>query len=469
MMLAVLPFENLTGDPEQDYFSDGFTEEMISRLARFGEQRLGVIARTSVMQYKGTRKSVDRIGRELAVDYVLEGSVRRAADRVRVTAQLIRVRDQSHVWAETYERDLRDILTLQSEVTVAIADRIRVRLPFEVRARLAAKARPVHPATYEAYLKGMFHRNRFTSEGFEKALSCFRQAVELDPLDPLPWAGLALCYAMVSHSDLPARQPEEAFALVKDAAVKALALDDTLAEVHVALAELKLYYDWDWEGAKAAFVRAFELNPYVAEAHRHYGWYLFLIGRPDDALSALRQAKQVEPIAPLYTAELAWLQLALGQFEEATEGALESLQLNPEFPIGLFVLGFVALQEGRFDEAIAAHRQAVAVSPGWKWGLGYTYAQAGRFAEARHIMLEAGGESEPRDAWDAWTVACVAVGLGETDRALKALEAAYQYRHSWMPWIGVIPMFDVLQSDPRFTDLVGRLKLPEANVQGQRT
>jgi TolB-like protein/Flp pilus assembly protein TadD len=469
MMLAVLPFENLTGDPEQDYFSDGFTEEMISRLARFGELRLGVIARTSVMQYKGTRKSVDRIGRDLAVDYVLEGSVRRAADRVRITAQLIWVRDQSHVWAETYERDLRDILTVQSEVAIAIADRIRLRLPFELRARLAAKARPVHPRTYEAYLKGMFYRNRFTSEGFEKALSCFRQAVELDPLDPLPWAGLALCYAMASHSDLPARQPEEAFALVKDTAMKALALDDTLAEVHIALAELKLYYEWDWEGARAAFIRAFELNPNVAEAHRHYGWYLLLIGRPDDALVALRKAKQVEPIAPLYTAELAWLQLALGQFDEATEGALESLQLNPEFPIGWFVLGFVALQEGRFDEAISAHRQAVAASPGWRWGLGYTYARAGRIDEARKIISDAGGESEPADAWDAWTVACVAVGLGETDRAFKALEAAYHYRHSWMPWIGVIPMFDVLHSDARFSELVERLRLPEAGGHDHRT
>jgi TolB-like protein/Flp pilus assembly protein TadD len=305
LMLAVLPFENLTGHPEQDYFSDGFTEELISRLARLGEQRLGVIARTSVMQYKGTRKSVETIGRELAVDYVLEGSVRRAAHRVRITAQLIWVRDQSHVWAESYERDLRDVLRLQSEVAIAIADRITLNVPFEVRARLAANVRPVHPETYEAYLKGMFYRNRFTSEGYENALACFWQAVEHDPLDPLPWAGLALTYAMVSHSDLPARQPEEAFALVKDAAMKALALDDNLAEAHVASAELKLYYEWDWEGAQAAFVRAFELNPHLAEGHRHHGWYLFLIGRRDEALAALRKAKQIEPVAPLYTAELA--------------------------------------------------------------------------------------------------------------------------------------------------------------------
>jgi TolB-like protein/Tfp pilus assembly protein PilF len=458
--LAVLPFENLSGASDE-FFCDGFTEEMISRLACLGEERLGVIARTSVMQYRGTRKSVDRIGRELGVDYVLEGSVRRAAQRVRITAQLIWVRDQSHVWAESYERDLRDILALQSEVTTAIADRIRVKMPLEVRMRLAANARPVHPEAYEAYLKGVFYRNRFTSEGFEKALACFQQAVEDDPLDPLPWAGLALSYAMVSHSDLPARQPEEAFALVKDAAMKALALDDNLAEAHVALGELKLYYEWDWDAAQAAFVRALELNPNLAEAHRHYGWYLLLIGRPDDALVELKRAKQVEPTAPLYTAELGWLYLALGQFDRATEEALKSLELNSEFPVGLFVLGFTALQGGRSDEAISVHRRAVATSRGWEWALGYTYARTGRVDEARQLMMAAAAGTKPKDAWDAWTFACIAAGLGENDQSLQGLDAAYEYRHGWMPWIGGVPMFGVLHSEPRFADLVRRLNLPE--------
>ena len=453
--LAVLPFHNLTG-PEDEHFSDGLTEELISCLCRLAGDRLTVIARTSVGQYKRSLKSVDRIGRELDVNYILEGSVRRAGPRLCITTQLIRVQDQSHVWAESYDRNLSDVLTVQNHVARAVSDKIVLTMD---RVPRVARPRPVKPEAYEAHLKGLYHRNQFTREGFDKALTYHQHAVQADPSHALTWAGLALAHAMVSHCDLPARKPRDAFAHVERAARRALELDDALAEAHLALGELRLYYEWDWAGAEHALDRALALNPNLAEAHRHHGWYELLIGRPDEALKDLRKAKNLEPVAPLYTAELGWVHLARGEFGSATDEALQALELDEDFPVGLFVLGFVALQQGKVDEAIDAHGKAVRTSRGWQWALGYTLAVSGRTDKTRELQIELG--SGPADAWSAWTLACVASGLGDTDRACDALAAAFDLRHSWMPWVDTAPMFGPLHKELRFQELVHRLNLPQ--------
>jgi len=291
--LAVLPLENLTGDPEQEYFADGMTGALITELSKIGALR--VISRQSVMRYKDVKKPLPEIARELNVNAVVEGSVLRVAERVRITAQLIGAVPERHLWADNYDRDVTP----------------------DQEARLAAR-RPVNPETYEAYLKGMFHLNKMTPEGTEKGLAYLHQAIENDPADPLAYAGLAGGYSIIGHG--PAPSPE-ALPRAKAAALKALELDDTLAEAHAVLAEVKLYYDWDWAGAEQALQRALELNPNLAEAHAHYAWYLARLGRLDEGLAEMKRAQELDPLAPIYSAFLGQQYWGAGLYEEAIDEA----------------------------------------------------------------------------------------------------------------------------------------------------
>jgi serine/threonine-protein kinase len=281
--LAVLPLQNLTGDPEQEYFADGMTEALIANLGKIGA--LQVRSRTSIMQYKNVKKPLTEIARELNVNAVVEGSVMRVAEQVRITVQLINAPTDTHLWVDSYERDLRDILTLLSEVARTIARQIEITVTPDQEARLAAR-RPVNPETYKAYLKGMFHLNKMTPEGTEKGLDYLRQAIEKDPADPLAYGGLALGYVASAHAP---GAPPDAFARAEAAALEALELDDTLAEAHAALAQIKLYRDWDWAGAEQAFQRALKLNPSLTLTRAHYSFYLLLFGRTDEASAEMRR------------------------------------------------------------------------------------------------------------------------------------------------------------------------------------
>lgn len=454
--IAVLPLENLSGDPDQEYFSDGITDALINELAKI--RALRVISRTSVMQYKEVRKSLSEIARELNVDAVVEASVLTVGGRVQIRAQLIQAPTEQNLWAQSYERKMSDILFLQSEMAQTIAREIKVKLTPQEETRLAS-ARPVNPEAYEAYLKGMFYLNKFTLEGFEKGLAYLQQAVEKDPADALPYAGLALGTSIAGHGlGFGLVPPREAFPPAKAAALKALELDEMLAEAHAALALVKLYYEWDWAGVEQAFRRALELNPNIPEAHRHYAWYLVLIGRLDEAIAEMKQAQQVDPLTPIYTAELGWLYWIAERYEEAIDEARKSLELNPDFPVGLYVLGGTYAEQGMYEEAIAAHQKAGAVNPAWKWGLGRTYALAGRRDEARKILAELVEEARPSDTMP---LARIYIILGEKDEALRWLEAAYEYRHGWIPWISRAPRPELLRDDPRFKDLLRRMNLPE--------
>ena len=452
--LAVLPLENLMGDPQQEYFVDGMTEELIADLSQVSALR--VISRTSVMQYKGTKKSMPEIARELRVDGVIEGSVLRSGDQVRITAQLIQAATDTHLWAKSYERDLRDVLALQEEVARAIAGEIRVKLTPQEQTRLV-RARPVNPEAYEAYLKGEFYVNKMTPEGYEKGLAYLNKAIEKDPTNPLPYAGLALCYSVIAHERFP-----DAFARARAAARKAEELGEPTAEMYLALGMIKLYSDWDYAGAEKDLRRAMELNPSLGEAHRDYSWYLFLIGRRDEALAEMKRAQEVEPLTPLFAADRGWLYWLVGQYDEAIEEVRKALELDPNFAYGLYVLGGVYAEKGMYAEAIAAHQKAGAVDPDWRWGLARTYAQAGRKDEARRILAKFLEEKpKPTGAWAGWFLAAIYGALGEKDEAFRWLEACYKERHSWMPWIGKDVSFKPLRSDPRFQDLVRRMNLPK--------
>ena len=448
--LAVLPLENLSGDPEQEYFADGMTEALITDLAQISSLR--VISRTSAMRYKVTRKPLPDIARELNVDAVIEGSVQRAGDRVRITAQLIHAPTDRHLWAKSYERDLRDVLALQGEVAAAIAREIKVAVTPADQARLT-RARPVNPEAYEAYLKGKFYLNKFTPEGFKKGLAYLQQAIEEDPANPLPYAGLALGYSLIGHEAVP-----DAFVRAKAAARKALELGETLGETQEALAEIKLYSEWDYVGAGQDLRRALELNPSLPEAHAHYAWYLLLVGRVDEALAEMRRAQEVDPLNPLWSAWLGWQYWEVGRLDEAIAEARKSLELNPDFPWGLYVLGAVYAQKGMYEEAITAHQKAAAVSSAVRWPLGHTYALAGRSEEARKVTAELKKQVTPMNAWG---LAEVYTALGEKDEALRWLEAGFELRFSWMPWIGVLRPFEPLRGEPRFQELRRRMNLPQ--------
>ena len=451
--LAVLPLKNLTGDPEQEYFADGMTEALIANLGKIGA--LQVRSRTSIMQYKDVKKPLPEIARELNVDVVVEGSVMRVAERVRITAQLIHAPTDTHLWVGSYERDLRDILTLLSGVARTIARQIEITVTPDQEARLAAR-RPVNPETYEAYLKGMFHLNKMTPEGTEKGLEYLHQAIEKDPADPLAYGGLALGYAVSAHGP---GAPLDASAQATAAALKALELDDTVAEAHSALAINKLYEDWDWAGAEQAFQRALKLNSSLAPTRGHYSFYLLLFGRTNEASAEMRRVQELDPLAPIYYAWQGWQYWFTGQYDEAIDEARKSLELDPDFPIGLYVLGSVYAEKGMYEEAIKAHQRAGEVGRAWKYALGRTYAMAGRQDEARQVLAELETDSTP---WDTWFIAQIYAVLGEKDEAFRWLEAAFDPpRHHYLPWMRFPPAFKPLHDDPRFGDLLRRMNLPE--------
>ena len=455
--LAVLPLENLMGDPQQEYFVDGMTEELIAHISQVSALR--VISRTSVMQYKGTKKLLPQIARELKVDGVIEGSVLRSGDRVRVTAQLIQAATDTHLWARSYERDLRDVLTLQDEVARAIAGEVRVKLTPQEQTRLA-RARPVNPETHEAYLKAMFYLYKKTPEGFAKGLALLRQAIEKDPADPLPYAGLALAYPIIYHGLGGTIPPREGFPRARAAALKALELDENSAQAHLALAVIKLYFDWDWTGADKEFKRALELNPNLPEAHAHYGWYFQLFGRFEEGLAEGKKAVELDPLTSVYTAWVGWMYLNAHQDDKAISEARKALELDPDSPDALLVLGAAYGEKNMFEQAIAAHQKMAAVNPDYKLTLAETYLGAGRKDDALKLVAETEREDYQKFGLDLFEIQTT---LGNKQEALRALDAAFEYHHIFLPWEMNDP--DILKStwgsDPHFQELRRRMNFPK--------
>lgn len=448
--LAVLPFDNLSNEPGQEYFVAGMHDAVITELSRV--RPLRVISRTSTLAYQDSRKSIPEIARELNVDGIVEASVLKANGTVRIQVQLIQAfPEEKHLWANAYDRDIGDVLALHTDVASAIAQAVEANLTPEHRQSLSS-SRPVDPATYEAYLRGRYHVRTFTPEGFQKGLAYFNEAIANDPADPLPYAGLALAYGDIGHTPTP---PSQAFPKARAAALKALALDDTLAEAHLALAEAQLYYEWDADAGLRSLMRAIELNPNLAAARAHYGWYLDYAGRYEEAAAEMERAVELDPLDPLYSAWLGWWYWwTMRDLEAAEREASSSLELNPNYPIGLYVLGGIYSEAGRHQEAIAVHAKASAAAPQFRWALAASYAAAGRSEEARTILAELSHDN----AEEAWGRAYVLVELGDKDGALRALEAAYEHRHQFMLWLDRVPTFQPLHGEPAFEALVRRIK-----------
>ena len=455
--IAVMPLENLSGDPEQDSLVESIHDDLITNLAGLSGLKT-VIARRTVMRFKGKDTAPQKIAQELRVKALITGALRRSEDRVRITVQLIEPTAGAQVWGNSYERDIRDILSLENEVVAAIAREVNLRLTPQERSRLAS-VRTVNAEAYVAYTKGRFYLNRLTPEGLQKGLEYMQQAIEKDPTSPLPHAALALGYCRIGHTTEP---PPDAFAKAKAAAIKAEELGGMLAETEAALAQIKLFDEWDWAGGGQSLQRALTLNPSLADAQRMYSWYLVLIGRKDDGIAAMKRAIEIDPLTPLWSSDLGWQCWSAGRYQEAMDAAQKALELNPNFDQALGLIGNLYAEKGMFEEAIAAHQKLSAVNPRLKWDLVRTYVLAGREDEARKMLaglLE--GEPKPTGAVDGWFLPAVYASLGETDEAFRWLDAAVKEHNSFIPWMRDNPNFAPLRSDPRFQELVRYMKLPE--------
>lgn len=455
VMLAVLPFDNLTGDSTQDYFSDGLTEEMITQLARLDPRRLGVIARTSAMSYKHSSKSVDQIGRELGVNYILEGSTRREGGRVRITAQLIQVPDQSHVWVAEYDRDMQSVLQLQTEVADAIGNEIRLKLTPGSR---PASPHVINPDAYEAYLKGRYFIEKWTEEGTRVGRQYFEQAIKIDPNYALAYAGLADSYVW-GRVGLP---PGEAFGLAKAAAIKALELDGTLGEPHATLAQLKFIYDWDWPVAEAEFKRSIELNPNDTNALHMYSHYLLSMARIDESLAVSKRALEHDPVSPTMQLHLGFHYLIARQYDLAIPQYLKVLQTEPSLPDAHNQLAVAYRQKGLLDQSVAQYLQVeilLGATPEQIASMKAAYARSGMRGFWLTVLTYAEGSDQIRIS--PYQIASYCAILDKKDESFEWLEKAYAAHDESLVAIKTDSDFDNLHADKRFTELLHRMRLPE--------
>jgi TolB-like protein/DNA-binding winged helix-turn-helix (wHTH) protein/Flp pilus assembly protein TadD len=456
--LAVLPLENLSGDASQSYFADGMTDELITDLAQISALR--VISRTSVMVYKGARKPLPQIARELNVDAVVEGTVLRSGDQVRITAQLIEASTDKHLWSQSYEGELRDTLALQNRVASAIADEIRISLTPQEQAALK-NAKVVNPEAYESYLKGRYFWNKRTADGLKVALAYFKQATEEDPKYAKAYSSLADTYALLGDWQYAVMTPKEAFPKAKAAATHALELDNTLGEAHNSLAFVLDGFDWDLDAGGKEFRRAIELNPGYATAHHWYAWHLTLLGRFDEAIAEMRTAENLDPLSLIINADLAELLGLAHSYDESIRQSRKTIEMDPNFPLAHNQLAQAYLQKHMYEEAVAELQKAIKLSgdsPTCIANLARAYVASGKRSEAVKLLGDLKKRSTPGYS-NAAEIAMIYASLGDPDQAMTWLEKGFEERFN--PGVLLRPGFDPLRSDPRFQNLVHRVGLPE--------
>ncbi len=455
--LAVLPLVNLSGDVEQDYFADGMTEALTTDLGKVSALR--VISRTSAMRYRRTKKSLQEIAQELRVDAVVEGTVARSGGHVRITANLIQVSPEKHVWAESYEGEVGDILTVQGEVAQAVAHEIQVKLTPQEQ-KLLAGARPVNPEAHDAYLKGRYFWHKGTPDGLDKAIRYFQEAIGKDPSYPLAYSGLADCYV----EWVPGRpSPKELMPKAKDAAVKALQLDENLAEAHNSLAGVELLYDWNWSAAEREFKRAIELNPNYSTAHEWYAHYLVAMGRLDESIAEATRSLELDPFSPTTNDYAAWLFYLARHYDLAIQQSRKMLELDPNFAWGHYTLGLAYEQTGRSGEAVQEFLKAdelFGASPDRVTELKEVYRVSGVRGYWQKELAFA-QENSKHFYFSNMRVASICVRLGEVNDAFEWLEKGYAEREVLLTYLKVDPYWDDIRSDPRFRDLVRRVGLPQ--------
>ena len=454
IVLLVLPFENPSGNPEEQYFSDGMTEEMITELANLQPEHLRVIARTSAVGVKSSGKNIDQFARELGVSYVLESSVYRFNDRIRINARLFKVGDQSPLWAHAYERELRDVLALQNEIARSISQEIALQLNSADQLQ-PATVRQINPEAHEAYLKGLYFFEKFSESGMLKSIEYCKHAVEKEPSYAPPYARMARAYGLLGNFNTV--RPEEAYPKEKEAALKALEIDAGLAEARTALGWAKLFYDRDWDGAREEFQRAIELNPNSAIAHQGYAMYFVAMGEFDRAQVEILQAQQLDPVNLGIKADVGWFLFFARRTDESIAQLKQVVEMDPNFSIAHVFLAHAYQQKGMFEESIVEAQKAVELFEGEHRiaSLGDAYALAGRKQEARNILARL--KKAARDHYiSPYSTGLICASLGQTDEALDWLEKAHNDRFWMMAFLKVDPRWDRLRSHPRFVDILRR-------------
>jgi tetratricopeptide (TPR) repeat protein len=433
------------------------TDAVITNLAKIGALR--VISRTSVMRYKRTQKSVPEIAKELNVDAVMEGSIERSENRVRITAQLIQAVTDQHLWAESYDRDLHDVLQVQEEIARSIAREVQVQLTPQEQT-LLTKARPVNPEAYELYLKGRYFWNKRTQDTTEKAIGLFHQAIDKDPNYAPPYSGLADCYILFGISfDVGSLSPSEAIPQAKAAAEKAIQLDDTLAEGHNSLAYTKLIYDWDWAGSEAEFKRALQLNPNYASAHHWYAHFLLASGRTEEGLAESRRALSLDQLSPIMNTHIGWHYMYTHQYDQALDALRKALDLDPNYALGNWYLGWLYEQQGKYPEALQYMRKAqegVQKNPTLVADIAHVYAMSGDTGAAMKILAQLNQDSKTSYV-NSYEVALIYLALGKKREAFQWLERAYKERSDLLIYLNADPRLDSIRSDPQFVDLAHRI------------
>jgi serine/threonine-protein kinase len=458
-IIAVLPFSDLSPQKDQEYFCDGMTDEIITKLSRL--QGWKVMNKTSVMQYKDTEKSIKDIGRELGVASVLEGSIRKEEDDVRITAQLINVEDGFHLWSEVYDRKLERIFAIQNDIAENIVSALRQKLTPEEKERLQ-KSTTENIDAYNLYLQGRYYWGMRTTEAMPKSIEQYLQAIEIDPNYALAYSGLADCYIAGGgrHLNLSA---EEAYAKAREAAQKALELDETLAEAHNSLAGVLTSYFWYWERAEDAFIRAIELNPSYATARIWYAEHLWSLGRHDVSIQQARLALELDPLSPMISTSLGVSLYFAGEYEEARQQYLRTLAVASDFQRAIYWLGFSYISKGMYEEAIQQFQRVIDLSesdPVDQAALGYAYAAAGQLDKAIGVLRRLETLATRRYVSPV-DMAMLHVGLGNNDKAMGYLENAYEEHADRMSWIKVNPVFNPLRSDPQFQSLLQRMNFPQ--------
>ena len=466
VMLGVLPFDNYTGDPEQEYFVGGLTEEVIAQLGRLNPQRLGVIARTSTAAFGASARPIAQMGEELGIDYAVEGSVRREHDRVRITVQMIDVRDRTHTWVENYEQVLGGVLELQTEIAGFIARSLALQLlDDDVPQPVAGKT--TNAAAYEAYLKGRYFREQITERGFRKGIEYFERAIGEDPRYARAYSGLAGCYCLLGGHGMEVERPSDVLPRAKEAAQRALELDGSLAEAHGVLGVIALKFDWDLEEARRRFRRATELNPSYAQGHLWYSLYYEVTGQSGEAIAQATRARDLDPLSLAANVNLAQQYYRAELYDEAAEQVEKALELNPNFWAAHWVLGDVDERKGSYDEATAALSKAALLSdknPAPLGSLGFVYGRAGHPSQARQVLRDLEKLADERYV-SPFNMAIVHLGLGDKDKAMEQLEAGYRERSRSMIWLNVDRRLQPLYDDPRFQNLLKRLGFQAASTR----
>jgi len=456
--IAVLPLENFSHDPNETYFADGMTDELITDLAQFGS--LKVISRTSVMRFKSSKLPLPEIARQLNVDAIVEGSVLRSGDRIRITAQLIQAATDQHLWAQTYERDARDVLRLQADVARDVAHQVRAVLTPQQEARLDA-ARTIDRETYDLYLKGLYLWNQRTPQSLKRARELFQQAVGKDPGYALAWVGLSNSEYLLGSSGYDVLQPRVTMPRAKAAAQRAIELDDGLGEAHVSLAMVLWAYEWNWPEAEREHKRALELNPSYAVGHQFFGIGLSTQGRFDEAIAELRRAQEMDPLSLIINVNLGRMLLYARRYDEATTVLHKTIELQPNFYPGHQTLGYIASAAGRHQEALTEFKKARELAPDSTMvltNLVRAYARAGQRSQALASLEELKQIARERYV-PAYQFTIAYAALGDMDRAFVWLDKAVEERSGNLMFINVEPVFDDLRADPRFPAAVRRMGL----------